>query len=119
MSLETDLTTVLLTVCPQAHPHPAPPGTPLPYITWQHIGGEALRFLDKSRANLRHATIQLSAWHTTPMAAMLLVQAADEALSAAAPLLQASPLGEPVKAFDDADDQAGFEQDFSIWGDDK
>ncbi len=119
MSLETDLTAVLLTVCPEAHPHPAPLGTPAPYITWQHIGGDPLRFLDKSRPSRRNAEIQVNTWHTTPMAAMLLAQAADEALSAALPLLQATPLDEPIKGYDESTELDGYLQSFSIWGNDK
>ena len=51
MALETDLMTQLRAECPRVHVGTAPYGTQQPYVTWQHIGGESLRYTDNTAAD--------------------------------------------------------------------
>lgn len=115
MTLETDLIDVLKTRCPRVHLGTAPHDTPTPYITWQHIGGASLRYLDNSPADKRNSYIQINAWADTPKAAMDLLRLIEDDLCSAA-TLTASPQGEPVGAYDDGDTLKGALQSFSIWG---
>lgn len=58
--LEIDLQAVLKTVCLQVVMGVAPSGTKTPYITWQHIGGDPLVFLDNTQADKREQEEALS-----------------------------------------------------------
>ena len=79
--LELDLQAVLKTVCPQVVMGVAPSGTKTPYITWQHIGGDPLIFLDNAQADKRNALIQINAYHSTGLAALQLLQVVQAALA--------------------------------------
>lgn len=114
--LELDLQAVLKTVCPQVVMGVAPSGTKTPYITWQHIGGDPLIFLDNSQADKRNALIQINAYHSTGLAALQLLQVVQAALLASTAKFVARPLSEPIAAPDDADAVQGFLQTVSITG---
>lgn len=116
MSLETDLVAILQAQCPRTFLVAAPFGTTTPYVTWQHIGGQSLRFLDNTAGDKRNAYIQINVWATSSMQAMTLARAIEDALCAATAALLATPQGEPVDAFDDGDELRGTVQSFSIWG---
>jgi len=115
MSLETDLIAVLKVRCPRVFLGTAPHDTATPYITWQHIGGESMRFLDKTAPSTRNAYVQINAWAATPKAAIDLLRQIEDDLCAAT-ALTASPQGEPVGAYDDGDVLKGALQSYSIWG---
>lgn len=116
MTLEADFITVLLAQCPRTFPGVAPFGTSTPYVTWQHIGGQSLRFLDGTAGDKRNAYIQITVWAATSLQAITLARAIEDALCAATAVLLAEPQGEPVDAFDDGDELRGTVQSFSIWG---
>ncbi len=115
MSLETDFIAILQARCPRVHLGTAPYDTPTPYLTWQHIGGDSLRFLDNTAPSTRNAFIQLNAWAATPKAALDLLRQIEDDLCAAT-TLTASPQGEPVGGYDDGETLKGALQSFSIWG---
>ena len=46
MSMESDLHTLLKTICPRTFPDVADIGTAPPFIAWQLLGGESQRALD-------------------------------------------------------------------------
>lgn len=117
MSLETDLVAILQAQCPRTFPGVAKFGTPMPYVIWQHIGGQSLRFLDNTTGDKRNAFIQITVWAATSLQATTLARAIEDALCAATAVLLATPQGEPVDAFDDGDELRGTVQSFSIWGD--
>lgn len=116
MSLETDLMSILLTVCPRVHVGTAPYGTQMPYVTWQHIGGDPLDFLDNTVADKRNAQIQVNTWAGTPLQAFSLIQAIEAALRASVPIFIARPLSEPIGAYGDGDTLPGYLQSYSITG---
>lgn len=115
MSLEEDLVAALRTQCPRVFPMTAPYHTPTPYVVWQHVGGEPIRFLDKTAPPTRHADIQITAWASTPKVALDVLRGIEDALCAST-ALQASPRAEPTAAYDDGDELTGALQTFSVWG---
>lgn len=114
--LEIDLQAVLQTVCPQVFMRVAPSGTKGRYITWQHIGGDPIIFLDNSQGDKRNAQIQINAYDSTGLDALRLLQAAQAAVLTATDKFAANPLSEPITALDDADEVAGYLQSYSITG---
>lgn len=117
MALETDLMARLLATCPRVHIGTAPFGTTMPYVTWQHIGGDPLEWLDNTVADKRNAQIQINTWAATALQAFQLIQAIEATLRAAMPALIARPLSEPIGAYDDADVASGYLQTYTILGD--
>lgn len=115
MALEEDLISVLEAQCARVHVGTAPYDTPQPYVTWQHIGGDPLRYVDNSPADRRNALIQINTWAATPKEAHALILQIQEAVCAAS-AIQAKPHGEAIAAFDDADVAAGYLQTYSISG---
>ena len=116
MALETDLMALLRAECPRVHVGTAPYGTQQPYVTWQHIGGESLRYTDNTAADKRQPLIQLNVWDTPALSAFALIQRIVERLCLAE-AFQVEPLGEPILAHDDADIATGYLLTFSILGD--
>lgn len=116
MGLEIDLMAELLAECPNVHVGTAPHETPMPYVTWQHIGGDVLRYTDNAPADKRKPLIQINTWAATPMQAFALIQRIEDRLCAAA-AFTARPHGDPIGAYDDAGVASGYLQTFSILGD--
>lgn len=116
MSLETDLMAVLTVLCPRVHIGSAPHNTKTPYVTWQHIGGDPLDFLDNTTADKRNAQIQINVWHATPLQAFNLIQSIEARLRSATAIFIARPLSEPVSNFDDSELSCGYLQTYSITG---
>lgn len=115
MSLETDLSAALLAECPRTFPKEAPHGTALPYVVWEHIGGQSLRFLDNTAPDKRNAFIQITAWAQTAKGAMDLLRAIEERVCTST-AFYCTAQGEPTPAYDDGDVLDGYLQSFSIWG---
>lgn len=115
MALETDLMAELQTECPRVIVGTAPYGTAMPYVTWQHIGGDVLRYTDNAPADKRKPLIQINTWAVTPQQAFALIQRIEERLCAAA-AFTARPHGDPLGAYDDAGVVSGYLQTFSILG---
>lgn len=114
MSLETDLTTVLRTLCPRVFPDVAPFGTQQPYVTWQQIGGPALTYVEGALPDQRGALIQINVWDDRRMDANALALQIEAAL-VAAPQFQAQARSAFSASFDDDNDARGTLQDFEIW----
>ena len=115
MSIETTLMAALLAKCPRVFVGTAPYGTAMPYVTWQHVGGDPLEYLDNRVATQRNAQIQINTWAATPLQAFSLMQQIEVTLRAT-PEFVAKPLSEPVGAHDDADVVSGYLQTYSITG---
>lgn len=116
MSVETDLVAVLQTVCVTTYPDFAPTLAQAPWVTWQHIGGRPLRYLDGSAADLRNSVVQVNAWHTSRGAALALIRQIEDALCAPSAPFVARPEGEPVSHAEPELLLYGCQQDFSIHG---
>ncbi|MGQ3051103.1 MAG: DUF3168 domain-containing protein [Roseateles sp.] len=112
--MEAALTTLLAAVCPRVYPDVAPPGAAAPYITYQHIGGTPLRYVEGSASNLRHSMVQINSWAATRAEALAIARGVEDALSTAG-TLTARPDSEPIGDVDDTTDRRSCLQDFSIW----
>lgn len=114
MSMEGDLNTLLKTICPRTFPDVAPSGTVAPFIVWQGLGGESLRFVDNTAPDKRNTYLQVSVYSTTRLESLNLIRAAEEALCAS-PAFVAKPQGEPIATYEDDTTLYGAIQRFSIW----
>lgn len=114
MTMESDLVTVLHTCCARVFPDFAPFATQRPYVTYQHIGGPALRFTENTPADQRHTLVQINTWATTRAAALLLARQIEDALCAASSFT-ATVQNEPTGQAENTDPPLyGCIQDFAI-----
>ena len=115
MSMESDLTTLLHTLCPRVFPDFAPSGTVAPYIVYQAIGGQPLRWLDGTAADKRHTLVQIDVWAGTRIAALALSRQVEALISnvGAVPFM-AQPENEPAWDSDEDGPLYGCQQDFRI-----
>lgn len=114
MSLESDLFTVLKTVCPQVYPDSAPPGVAVPYIVYMQIGGEAPTFLERAVPSKENALMLIEYWSQTRLDTKTKIKAIEAALVTATQF-QASPTGAARGAYTDDVDLRGMQQEFTIW----
>lgn len=114
MSMESDLSALLKTVCPRTFPDFAELGTPAPFMTWQGLGGESLRFLDNAAPDKRNTYMQVSVYSTTRTEALALIRAAEAALCAS-PAFVCKPQGEPFCTYEEDTKLYGAIQRHSIW----
>lgn len=114
MSIEADLFALLNAINPRTYPDVAPEGTATPYVTWQQIGGESLRYVDNT-ADSRYPLIQISVWSRTRMEASTLIQQIEDALCAA-PAFQATPQGDAMSRYEPDTGLYGSIQRFDVFG---
>ena len=114
MSMETDLVVLLKTLCSRAFPDVAPAGTATPYITYQAIGGEAMRYGDGAAPDKRNTLMQVNVWAKTRSEALTLIRQVDDAISAAS-AWQSEPQGEAVSTYEAETQMYGSMQTFDIW----
>ena len=116
MSMESDLTALLKTACPNTFPDMAPAGTVAPWVTYQAIGGQPMRWMDNTPADKRHTLLQINVWTGSRAATLALVRQIEELLCAAS-VFTAAPASEPISTAE-ADLMPplyGSMQDFDIW----
>lgn len=101
----------------------APYGTATPYVTWQHIGGMAMRYVDNTAPDKRNAFIQVNTWADSKKAAFDLLRKIEEELCVVTDgKFVAVPMEEPSDAYIEGNEgQApgqlcGALQTYSIWG---
>jgi hypothetical protein len=113
VSLEATLVALARTVCPRVSPDLMPFGSPVPYITYVHVGGTPLRYMDNTASDKRHAVMQLTVWHTTRAECLQLVRQLEDVLCGTAAFV-ADPQGE-INGQSEPDLKLyGISQDFSI-----
>lgn len=113
MTMESDLVAVLESLCAQVHPVTAPIDTPMPYVTWQHIGGASWRYTDNTAANQRHTLLQVNVWAATLAAALALVRQIEDALCVST-AFTARPEGEPVGQDEPDFNRYGLIQSYAV-----
>lgn len=115
MSLESDLSTALSALCSdKCFPDVAPPGTTLPFITYQQVGGSVPNPINGTTAPaVWYSRVQINVWHTTRISASTLMHQVEAALRAT-PFF-ADVEGALIADYDDATNFRGCRQDFSIW----
>ena len=117
MSLETAVVAVLQAQCPRVYPSSAPLDTPRPFVTWEHIGGDPLRYVEGTAAAQRMALLQVNVWASTKVQALSLGLAIEDALCIAAGL-SVSPNAALQGRFEDSVEPPlyGTVQDFTVLG---
>jgi hypothetical protein len=117
MTMESDLTALLKTICPRVFPDFAPAGTAAPYITYQGIGGRPLRWLDGSAADKRQTLMQVNVWSTSRLDALALIRQVEAAICnlTTAPFM-GQPESEPISEAEEGitPPMYGCLQDFRI-----
>ena len=113
MSMESDLTTLLKTLCVRTYPDFAPTNTTRPYITYQLIGGPPTRFLDNTAADKRQVLVQINVWADTRAASLVLARQIEDALCAST-AFSATPEEEPTCDSEPDFNRYGTTQDFLI-----
>ena len=114
MTIETDLVAALQLLCPRVFPDTASALTPRPYVIWQRIGGQSLRYTDNT-ADFRNATVQIDVWADSRLEADVLALAIENALCAA-PAFTAEVEAESDALSEPELKRYGTSQDFSLWG---
>lgn len=114
MSMESDLTALLKTLCPRVYPDFAPAGTVAPWVTYQAIGGQALNYVDDTVPDARHTMLQVNVWSNTRAATLALMHQIEAALRASA-AFNARPASEAVSDAEEDIAMYGSRQDFDIW----
>ena len=114
MSLESDLSTLLKTVCPRVYPDVAPMNTVKPWVTWQGLGGRTMRMLNNTAADKRNTLMQINVWSTSRLEANTLMRAIEDALCASTSLT-VRPEGEPLSTYEEDTLLYGALQRFSIY----
>jgi hypothetical protein len=112
--MESDLVALLKTLCSRAFPDVAPAGTATPYITYQAIGGEAMRYGDGTAPDKRNTLMQVSVWSKTRSEALSIVHQVDDAISDSI-AWQSEPQGEAVSTYEPDTQLYGSLQTFDIW----
>lgn len=113
MTVEADLYTRLVAICPRVYPDVAPTSTLKPYVTFQQIGGEVINPLDGADPNKENAVFQINVWSTTRKEAKATIKAIEAALRP--PPLNARPESAAFNDYDYDMSVYGSQQDFSIW----
>lgn len=115
MSLESDLNALLLTISPNVYPDVAAPGAALPYVVWQEIGGQALRYGDGTAPDKRNAYLQVAVWSSTRGEALALIRQIEEVFCLSSIFAAISPSGEAISAYEPDTERYGSIQRFDIW----
>ncbi|RYF75066.1 MAG: DUF3168 domain-containing protein [Comamonadaceae bacterium] len=113
MSIDTDLATVLKTVCARTFTDFASVNTQRPYVTFQLIGGASWRFVEGAAADKRNTFVQINVWADKRLEANALARQIEEAMCAAT-LFTATPDSELVGDFDADVPVYGTRQDFNV-----
>ncbi len=114
MTAESTLTVLLKTLCPRVYPDVAPDGTVAPYITYQALGGESLRYGDNTAPDKRNTLMQVSVWSATRAEALALIHQAEESICASS-AWQAEPQGEALSTYEPDTKLYGSIQRFLIF----
>ena len=118
MTMESDLTARLKTVSANVFPDFVPAGTAAPWITYQHIGGQPMQYVDGTAADKRHTLLQINVWAGSRLQALSLARQVETAVCnlSLTPFV-AQPASEPITAFepDVKPTLYGCMQDFDIW----
>lgn len=114
MSVETELTTLLKTLCSRTFPDFAPLGTARPHVSYEAIGGRPLHWLDLTATDKRHTVMQVRVWADTRQAATELMRSIESAMRAAT-VFTAWPQEEHTSLYDAETSAYGSAQDFEIY----
>ena len=95
-------------------PDVVPTNTPVPYITYQAVGGEPMNFLSGDQPDKANTRMQVNVWAATRLEAAALAQQVEDAVRGAA-ALQPEVLTGRVATYDETTTYRGTMQDFSLF----
>jgi hypothetical protein len=98
----------------RVYPDVAPEGTPVPYITYQAVGGAPVNFLSGDRPDKTNTRMQVNVWAKSRIEASELGAQIEDAIRAAT-ALQTEVLTGRVATYDETTRYRGAIQDFSLW----
>jgi hypothetical protein len=114
MTIEAEVCAVLQHLAGgQIFPDVAPEGTPVPYITYQAVGGEPINFISGDKPGKTNTRMQVNVWAATRLEASALAELVEDALRSAADL-QPEVLTGRVATYDETTKYRGTMQDFSL-----
>ncbi len=116
MSIESNVYLLLKTLCPNVYPDFAPNNTAKPFITYEQIGGRAIKPLNATVPNLREAVFQINVWSETRSATTALMLAVDAAMRTNTGAFSALPESEMMTTVDEETGLRGAIQDFVVRG---
>ena len=114
MSIESDLVALLKTINQRTYPDVAPEGTGTPYVTWQQIGGQSIRYGDNT-ADSRYPLMQINVWSASRLESAGLIRQIEDSVCASG-AFQALPQGEPLSTHERETGLYGSIQRFEIFG---
>lgn len=115
MTMETELRTLLLTVCDRVFNGPAPVLTPRPYVTFQKFGGDVVNYVDDSVPSIQNGDFQINVWSETSSEAAAVIKEIEAALITAT-AFSARPISASATDYDHDMLRYSERQDFTIWG---
>lgn len=95
-------------------PDVAPEETPLPYGTYQSVGGEPVNFMSGEAPAKTNARMQINVWAATRLEASELGAQVESAIRGARHL-QPEVLTGRIATYDETTQYRGTMQDFSLW----
>lgn len=96
----------------RVYPDAADFSTPLPYITWQQVGGKAVNYLGGGVTDKKGARIQINVWAKTRLEAQTLMRQIHD-ICVSDPLFAVAE-GASISRYESAN-LRGAQQDFSFW----
>lgn len=115
MTIEARVSALLEELAPGAvFPDVAPEKTPVPYITYQAVGGDPLNFLGGDVPGKTNTRMQVNVWAKTRLEASALGALVEGAMRAAVDL-QPEVLTGRVATYDETTKYRGTMQDFNLF----
>lgn len=111
--MESTLHALLSGICARTYPDVAPANSLRPYVVWQQIGGESLRYTDNTPMDKRLPLVQVSVWSETRLESLGLIRQIEDALCASVDFT-AAPQGEPISQYEPDTSLYGNTQRFDI-----
>lgn len=117
MSLESDLRDLLSSLVDgRVHPDTSPDVPVYPFITYQQVGGQALRFTESAKPSHKHARVQFNVWAKTRTEANTIARAIEDRLNLSAMI--AETYGAFTALYQESLKNYGTRQDFGVWFED-
>lgn len=98
----------------EVYPDVAPENTPVPYITFQAVGGEPMNFVSGDIPGKTSTRMQINVWAKTRLEASALGEQVEGAVRAAVDL-QPEVLTGRVATYDETTQYRGTMQDFGLF----
>lgn len=113
MSLESDMRSALIPVCPRVYPDAATASPAYPLIIYQQVGGRAFDYAEQEVPDKANARVQVWVWAKTRLEASSLSRASRVALVEGP--MRARTLNAPVSDYNEALQIYGARTDYEVW----